>query len=57
MTFLSEYLDGACIIIRTNQFCLDSIEYVIDSGVPRNFVWGVGVNKFSWGQKKGIWWQ
>jgi len=28
------------------------------SGVPRNFVWGWGFNKFSWGQKTertGIW--
>jgi hypothetical protein len=25
MTFLSECLDGACIIIRTTQFCLDTV--------------------------------
>jgi len=43
--------------------CTGSLVYqapimIISSGIPRNFVWVGGFNKFSWGQrteKTGIW--
>lgn len=40
MTFLSECLDGACIIIRTVQFCLDTLLSMSQLIIQNIWAWG-----------------